>query len=162
MAIALSGDAALVWRKEITFTGATSPVTVNSSTELTDWLDPGQADSSDNAALGHQFIMVSATASDSNGAATLYFFWADADSQGTLGAGKIMYDTATLTASALRQSLNTGADGYVCSVVFAISGKNTLDIFGIGRNKKGIKLYVGCQALTGTNVVVRIAAGRAI
>lgn len=148
--------------QEVSFTAGTNPVTVTAGQELT-CISPGGINlPCDESSLGTQFVTVEATHSVAAGTATIVFFKADDDSAGTpAGAGKIAQDICTITGlNSTRQSHNTAAGDYVASVVFGISGTRTLDLGHHG--KPWPKWYVGCQAISGGTVTLRIYPGRAI
>lgn len=140
--------------------GGTAPLV--SESQVITCLTPGieQAPTSGRD-LGTQFITVYATMSGAAATATLSIFGADADSVGGSGDGKFFQDTAAIAAGSLRQSHNTAAGDYVATATFAISGKNTLDLFP-GNGPLWPQFYVACTALSAGTLKVLIAPGRAI
>mgnify|MGYP003493659959 FL=1 len=139
---------------------ASSPPTVSAAT-LLDKLQTGSPDAPNgDHAIGSQFITVFAQMSTAAATATITFFCADDDSATSAGTGKLWADTATITAGSIRTSHNTSAGGYVATVVFAISGKNTLDIHPV--RKTWPKWYATATALSAGTCTIQVVAGRAI
>lgn len=156
--MAISAEASTVFQ-EITFAAAVDPPTVASATRLLK-LAPGDNVPVSKEALGDQVAFVTVTHSAASGTATLVFFLADDDSVGGSGAGKVYQDTATIAATTTRQSHSTAAGDYVCTVTFAVSGKNTLDLMRYGKGFP--RWYCACTVLSGGTVTVRVATARAI
>jgi len=107
-----------------------------------------------------QFITVFAQTSGAAATATLQFMCVDDDSLTGAGSGKLWQDTAAIVGGATRTSHNTTAGGYVATVVFTISGKNTLDVHPVG--KFWPKWYVACTALSAGTLTIQVVPGRAI
>lgn len=159
MAITPSASGVL---QEITFSSATTPPTSASSTRLTKIVaNLGNAVTGDSA-MGDQYVTVHATMSGSAATATIVIFKSDADSVGSLGAGKFTQDTAAIAATTTRQSLDTGAGDYVATVTFLLSGKNTYDLGKHGGGDKYPAVYIGCTVLSAGTLTLRVEAGRAV
>jgi hypothetical protein len=159
--MAITADCNKIW-KEITFSAATTPPTVASSTELVLQGSTNPTGNSSHSEIASQFAKITATTTNSNTTATVVFFLADNDSVGSLGAGKIWEVTATITAGTTRQSHSTAAGDYVATVVLSAGTFNNLDLFGVGRDGTWPKWYAGCTAIANGPFTIRYATGRAI
>jgi hypothetical protein len=141
--------------------GGTAPL-VTESQEIT-CITAGFNAVTGHAEQGTEFLTVFCQMSGAAATGTLAIFCIDDDSVGSLGDGKLFWDTAALAAGTLRQSHNTAAGNYIATVAFAQSGKNVIDVRGIrGPNGGFPKWYCALTVISTGTAVVHIIPGRAI
>lgn len=149
---------------ELTFSSAVAvPLVVSTSQQITGIAGGTSGAVTGDSALPSQFLRFSANVSVASATATIVVFYVDADITG--GAGKMWYETLTITGHASnRTALENGSGNYMATVVCSTSNKDTLDIHpGVGKSDSQFpKIYAVATVISSGSVVLQVAPGRAI